>query len=95
MALKDEIERFIKSGYFKEFVDEPQAANREERPQQRSPEKVREVLTIIGGLYLAKESNHARDKYANDAKNLPVQVHRMKVPPTKQARRELGDIVFG
>ena len=31
-ALKDEIERLIKAGHFKEFVDEPQAVNREERP---------------------------------------------------------------
>ena len=33
-ALKDEIERLIRASYFKEFVDEPQAANIEELPQQ-------------------------------------------------------------
>ena len=33
VALKDEIKRLIRAGYFKEFVDEPQAANREERPR--------------------------------------------------------------
>ena len=33
VALKDEIERLIKPGYFEEFVDEPQELNREERPQ--------------------------------------------------------------
>ena len=30
VALKDKIERLIKAGYFKEFMDEPQVANREE-----------------------------------------------------------------
>ena len=95
MALKDDIKRIIRAGYFKEFVDEPQAVNREEQPRQQSLEKVSEMLTIIGGLHLAKESHHARDKYANDAKNPhPVQVHIMKVRPTKQVRRELEDIVF-
>ena len=53
------------------------------------------MLTIIGGLHLAKESHHAHDKYANDVKNPPpVQVHRTEVWPTKQAQRELEDIVF-
>ena len=52
-------------------MDEPQAANREERPRQRSPEKVQEVLTIIGGSYLAGESRSARDKYTKDAKAPP------------------------
>ena len=53
------------------------------------------MLTIIGGLHLAKESHHAHDKYANDAKNLPpVQVRRMKIRPTEQAWRELEDIVL-
>ena len=30
VALKDKIERLIRVGHFKEFVDEPQAVNREE-----------------------------------------------------------------
>ena len=34
VALKDEIKRLIRAGYFKEFVDEPQTVNREERPRQ-------------------------------------------------------------
>ena len=71
VAFKDKIERLIKADYFKEFVDKPQAANREERPRQRSSKRVREVLTIIGGLHLAKESHHAREKYVNDSKNAP------------------------
>ena len=38
------------------------------------------MLTIIDGLHLAKESHHAHDKYATNAKNPPpVQVHRMEV----------------
>ena len=95
MALKDEIKRLIRAGYFKEFVDEPQSVNWEEQPRQRSLEKVSEMLTIIGGLHLAKESHHARDKYANDTKNpLLVQVHRTEVRPIKQVRKELEDIVF-
>ena len=32
MALKDEIERLIRAGHFKEFVYEPQVVNREEKP---------------------------------------------------------------
>ena len=32
VALKEEIERLIRAGYFKEFMDEPQAANREGQP---------------------------------------------------------------
>ena len=92
--LKDEIERLIMESYFKEFIDEPQVVNRKEQPRQQSLEKVYEVLTIIGGLHLAKESHHACDKYANDAKNPPVQVHRTEVQPIKQAQRELEDIVF-
>ena len=72
VALKDEIERLIRVVYyFKEFIDEPQVANREERPQQQSPEKVCEVLTIIGGLHMIKESHHARDQYTNEAKKTP------------------------
>ena len=60
--------------------------NREERPRQRSPEKVREELTIIGGLHLAKESHHARDKYAKDARNPPLlQVHRTKIRPLNKS----------
>ena len=68
VALKDEINRLIRVGYFKEFVDELQAVNWEEQPRQRSPEKVHKVQTIIGRLHLAKESHHAREKYAKDAK---------------------------
>ena len=58
MPHKDEIKRLIRAGYFKECVDEPQEDNREERTQQRSSE-VGEVLSIISGLHLAKESHHA------------------------------------
>ena len=58
-------------------------------------ERVYEVLTIINGLHLAKETHHACNKYINNAKNPPsVQLHRAEVWPTKQARRELKDIVF-
>ena len=34
VALKDEIERLIRAGHFKEFIDEQHVANREEQPQQ-------------------------------------------------------------
>ena len=94
-TLKDEIERLIRVGYFKDFVDDPQSANQVEQPQQRCLEKVCEVLTIIGGLHLAKESYHTCDKYTNGAKNLALlQVHKIDVGPTKRARREFEDIVF-
>ena len=53
------------------------------------------MLTIIGGLHLAKKSHHVRDNYTKGAKNHPlIQVHKTEVQPTKQARRELEDIVF-
>ena len=52
----------IRAGHFKEFLDEPQATNRKERPQQRSLERIREVLTIIGGLHVARESRSALDR---------------------------------
>ena len=62
VAFKDKIKRLIKADYFKEFVDKPQAANREERPRQQSSKRVREVLTIIGGLHLAKKvTMHAKN----------------------------------
>ena len=32
VALKDEIERLIRGGHYKEFIDEQYAANREEQP---------------------------------------------------------------
>ena len=41
VALKAEIERLIRVGHFKEFLDEPQATNRKGRPRQRSPERIR------------------------------------------------------
>ena len=56
VALKDEIERLIRAGHCKEFIDEPQAVNREERSRKRSPEKVHKVLTVIDGSHLAGES---------------------------------------
>ena len=58
VALKNKIERLIRAGHFKEFIDEQHAANREEQPQQRSLEKVYKVLTIIGGSHLAGESRN-------------------------------------
>ena len=58
-ALKDEIERLIRAGHFKEFFDEQHAMNREEQPRQRSPKKVHEVLTIIDGSHLAGENCNA------------------------------------
>ena len=33
MAFRDEIERLIRVRHFKEFIDEPQMTNREERPR--------------------------------------------------------------
>ena len=77
MALKDEIERLITAGHFKEFIEEPQVTNREERPWQRSLEKVQEVLTIIGGSHLAGESRSIHDKYTKEARTPPpTQVYR-------------------
>ena len=71
VALKDEIERLIRAGHFKVFVDK-HATHREERPRQRSPEKVHEVLTIIGGTHLVGESCNVRDQYMKDPKTFPL-----------------------
>ena len=87
MALKDEIKRLIKAGNFKEFIDELHMVNKEEQPRQRIPEKIREVLTIIGGSNLAKESHSVCYKYTKEAKTPPyIQVHRTEERPTKHAR---------
>ena len=95
VALKEDIKRLISSGHFKEFVDEPQATNIEARPCQQSLEKVREVLTIIGGSHLVGESHNAHYKYSKDATTPPLtQVYKIKERLAKHARRELEDIVF-
>ena len=87
VALKDEIKRLIRADQFKEFVDEQHATHREEQPRQWSPEKVHEVLTIIGGDHLAGESRNAREQYVKDAKTLPlVWVHKTEGQPTNQAQ---------
>ena len=53
VALKEEIKRFIRAEHFKEFLDEPQVATREERPRQQSLERTKEVLTVISVPYLS------------------------------------------
>ena len=84
IALKEEIERLIRAGHFKECINEPSMATREERPWQQNPEKVPKVLTIIGGSYLAGESHNTHYKYTKDAKTPPlVQVHRTEQQLTK------------
>ena len=71
VALRDEIERLMRAGHFKEFMDEPHPTNREEQPHQWNPEKIREVLTIIGGFHIAGESRSAPNKYVKEAKTPP------------------------
>ena len=95
VPLRDEIERLMMVGHFKKFIDEPQTMNREEQPRQQSPEKVREVLAIIGGSHLVGESRCGRDKYAKEAKTSPqIHVHRTDERPTRCVQREIEDIVF-
>ena len=95
VALRDEIEKLMRAGYFKEFMDEPHMTNREEQPHQQNPDKIREVLTIIGGSHVARKSFNTRDIYAKEAKTPPqIHVHRTEERPTKHALRELGDNVF-
>ena len=86
VALKYELERLIRVGHFKEFVNEPQAVNREERSRQWSLEKVWEALTMIGGSHLARESRNTSDKYTKDNK-APHLMHIYKTEerPAKQA----------
>ena len=87
MALKNEIKRLIRAGHFKEFLDKPHAATREELPRQRSPERIREVLAIIGAPHIAGESRSARDRYAKKVKTLPqIHVLRTDERPSKNAR---------
>lgn len=67
-ALKDEIERLIHVGHLKKFLeDEPQVGDRNERLRQRTPERIREVLTIIGGPHLGGETRNARDRNTKEA----------------------------
>ena len=85
----------MRAGHFKEFMDEPYMANREERPRQWSPDKIREVLTIIGGFHIAGESRSACDRHSKEAKTPPqIHVHRTEDRPMNHARRELEDIIF-
>ena len=86
VALKDEIERLIRARHFKEFLDKPQAANREERPHQLSSERIKKVLTIIGGPHVARESRSACNRYAKEVRN-PPQIHVLgtEESPTKNA----------
>ena len=76
-------------------MDEPHAATREEQPQQQSLERIRDVLTIISGPHITGERRSACDIYAKEART-PPQIHvlRTKEHPTKNAQRELEDIVF-
>ena len=95
VAIRDEIERIIKTGHFKEFMDDPQKAKREEWSHHRSLDKIREVLTIIGGSHIVGEGRSAHNKYTKEAKAPPsIHVHRTKEHPTTHERRELEDIVF-
>ena len=95
VALKDEIERLIRVGHFKEFIDELQAINKQERPRKQSPKKVHEMLTIIGGSHLVGKSCNTRDQYEKDAKVLPlVRIQKTEERRAKQVQRELEDIVF-
>ena len=53
------------------------------------------MLTIIGRLDLAKERNHARDKYAKEARSPPpVQVHRTETRPMMRAKYSLFKYQF-
>ena len=73
IALRDEIERLIKAGSFKEFLEnEPQVSNTNERPRQRSLERIKEVLTIFRGPHIAGESRGARDRYAKEVRIPPL-----------------------
>ena len=95
VALKYENERPIRVGHFKEFLDETQAANRDERPRQQSPKRIREALTIIDRPHVARESCNACDKYGKEVRNHPkIHVLRTEERLTKNARWELEDIVF-
>ena len=64
----------MRAWHFKEFMDEPQTENGEEQPRQRSPDKIKEVLTIIGGSHVAGESHSTRDRCRKEAKT-PSQIH--------------------
>ena len=70
IALKDKIERLIRAGYFKEFLEsEPHVANRNKRPRQQCLEKIREVLTIFRGPHVARDSHSACDRYVKEARS--------------------------
>ena len=95
-ALRDEIERSIQARHFKEFLEnEPQVVVTNERPRQRSPERIKEVLTIFEGPHVSGESQNTRDKYAKDAQSAPLtHVHRTDKRLVKSVRQELKDVVF-
>ena len=71
-ALRDEIGILIRAGYFRGFLEnEPQVSVINERPRQRSPKKIKEVVTIFGGLHVAGESRNARDRYRKETRSGP------------------------
>ena len=66
-----------------------------EQPRQRSPERIKEVLTIFGGPHVVGESRNALDRYAKEARNAPLtHVHRIDERPMKNAWRKFEDFVF-
>ena len=92
-ALRDKIERLIRVGHFREFLEnKPQVATINERPHQRSLVRIREVLTVFGGPHVVGDSSNARDKHAKKARSACL-THLQKSTQLK-ARRKLEDVVF-
>ena len=68
--LKDEIERLIRARHFRVFLENKRrVTNTNERPRQRSPKRIREVLMICGEPHIARESRGAWDRYAKEARS--------------------------
>ena len=75
--------------------NEPQDTKINERPRQRSLERIREVLTIFRGPHVAGESRSTRDWYTKEAWSAPlIDIHRTIERPVKSTRRELKKVFF-
>ena len=95
-TLRDEIERLIWAGHFKEFLEnEPQIVVMNERLRQSSLERIREVLTIFRGPHVVGKSRNVGDRYAKEVWSaLLAHVHRTDECPVQSAQWELEDVVF-
>ena len=92
IALKDEIEKLIQKGYLQNYVRNRGAKPREDQHEAKPP---REIRTIFGGTHFVGKTQGAQNCCLKEAREGPVMTaSSLKQRPTKQVRREAGNITF-